>query len=140
MAMFQFTEYFVRQSIFTGISLLLISTFLFFFDSGEQIHDVAISLFLAAALLWISFGVKFKKQLYHIDEPLGDEAEENKYRIFKITDLFMSSVLVMLISLTLAKPLGFSIYVLLGVLGLLFFTRIYQIVIISDYLKKANRN
>jgi hypothetical protein len=95
---------------------------------------------LSAAILWIVFGLKFKSQLNSIDEPESDESEEKKVKIFKISDSILSSILVVSIILTFTQPIGTSFYVLLSVSVLMFIIRAYQIIVISKYLKAANRN
>jgi hypothetical protein len=138
--MFYFVEYFIRKAISNGVSLLIISAFLFYLNSGEIIHHAAICIFLSAAILWIVFGLKFKSQLNSIDETESDESEEKKVKIFKISDSILSSILVVSIILTFTQPIGTSFYVLLSVSVLMLIIRAYQIIVISKYLKAANRN
>ncbi len=140
LAMFHFTEYFVKKSIQNGFSLLIISAFLIYLSSDSLVHNVSIIVFLISAVCWIYFGFKFKKLLDSVDEPTSHEPETNKIRIFKFVDSILSATVL----LSIIFSLGFSnvnaIYFLVSVISVLFIIRIYQIVIISNYLKEEVRN
>jgi len=139
--MFHFTEYFVRKSIRNGISLLIIAAFLIYLSSDSIIHNVSIPVFLIIAVCWIYFGLKFKKQLDSVDEPANHETESNSIRFLKVFDSILSgSFLIILIILTFRFPSADAIYYLVTSISILFVLRIYQIVIISKYLKKEVRN
>jgi hypothetical protein len=139
--MFHFAEYFVRKSIRNGILLLIITAFLIYLSSDSIIHNVSIPVFLIIAGCWIYFGLKFKKQLDSVDEPANHETESNSIRFLKILDSILSgSFLIILIILTFRFPSADAIYYLVASISILFVLRIYQIVIISKYLKKEVRN
>jgi hypothetical protein len=138
--MFHFAEYFVRKSIRNGVSLLIISAFLIYLSSGSLLHYVSIPVFLISAVCWIYFGFKFKKMLYSVDEPADYETETNKFRFFKSIHSLLSATLLVLMILSLGFPNGKFLYFLVAVISLLFITSIYQIIIISNYLKKEVRN
>jgi Ca2+/Na+ antiporter len=139
--MFTFTEYFVKKSIRNGILLLLIAAILIYLSSNSIVHNVSILLFLLVALCWIYFGFKFKKQLDSVDEPANQETETNSLRFLKFFDSILSgSFLIILIILTLRFPYADAIYYLMTSILLLFILRIYQIIIISNYLKEEVRN
>jgi hypothetical protein len=139
--MFHFAEYFVRKSIRNGILLLIITAFLIYLSSDSIIHNVSIPVFLIIAVYWIYFGLKFKKQLDSVDEPANHETESNSIRFLKIFDSILSgSFLIILIILTFRFPSADAIYYLVASISILFVLRIYQIVIISKYLKKEVRN
>jgi len=141
LAMFHFAEYFVRKSIRNGILLLIITAFLIYLSSDSIIHNVSIPVFLIIAVYWIYFGLKFKKQLDSVDEPANHETESNSIRFLKILDSILSgSFLIILIILTFRFPSADAIYYLVASISILFVLRIYQIVIISKYLKKEVRN
>lgn len=140
LAMFHFTEYFVKKSIQNGFSLLIISVFLIYLSSDTFIHYVSIPIFLISAICWIYFGLKFKKLLDSIDEPTSHEPETNKIRIFKFADSILSATILLSIIFSLGFPNGNAIYFLVSVISVLFIIRIYQIVIISNYLKEEVRN
>jgi hypothetical protein len=139
--MFHFAEYFVRKSIRNGILLLIITAFLIYLSSDSIIHNVSIPVFLIIAGCWIYFGLKFKKQLDSVDEPANHETESNSIRFLKILDSILSgSFLIILIILTFRFPSADAIYYLVASISILFVLRIYQIVIISKYLKREVRN
>jgi Ca2+/Na+ antiporter len=139
--MFHFAEYFVKKSIRNGILLLLIAAILIYLSSDSVIHNVSIFVFFLVAVCWIYFGIKFKKQLDSVDEPANHEAETNKLKFLKIFDSILSgSFLIIMMILTLRFPSADAIYYLLTSILLLFVLRIYQIVIISNYLKEEVRN
>ena len=139
--MFHFAEYFVRKSIRNGILLLIITAFLIYLSSDSIIHNVSIPVFLIIAGCWIYFGLKFKKQLDSVDEPANHETESNSIRFLKVFDSILSgSFLIILIILTFRFPSADAIYYLVASISILFVLRIYQIVIISKYLKKEVRN
>jgi Ca2+/Na+ antiporter len=139
--MFHFAEYFVKKSIRNGILLLLIAAVLIYLSSDSIIHNVSIFVFLLVAVCWIYFGIKFKKQLDSVDEPAIHEPEANRLRLLKIFDSILSgSFLIILMILTLRFPTADAIYYLVTSVLLLFVLRIYQIVIISNYLKEEVRN
>ena len=138
--MFHFTEYFVRKSIRNGFSLLIISAFLIYISNGSLLHYFSIPVFLVAAGCWIYFGFKFKKQLDNVDEPTNHETETTKVRIFKLIDSILSATIFFSIILALGFPTGIAIYFLVSVISILFVIRIFQIVIISKYLKGEVRN
>jgi hypothetical protein len=141
LAMFQFAEYFVKKSIRNGILLLLIAAFLIYLSSNSIIHNVSIFVFLLVAACWIYFGIKFKKKLDSVDEPANHEKDTNSLKFFKIFDSILSgSFLIIMTILTLRFPTADAIYYLLTSILLLFVLRIYQIVIISKYLKEEVRN
>ena len=84
---------------------------------------------------------KFKKQLDSVDEPANQETETNSLRFLKFFDSILSgSFLIILIILTLRFPSADAIYYLMTSILLLFILRIYQIIIISNYLKEEVRN
>ena len=138
--MFHFTEYFVRKSIRNGFALLIISAFLIYLSSGSLVHNISIPVFLLAGGCWIYFGFKFKKQLDSVEEPTNHETETNNVRIFKLIDSVLSATILFSIILSLGFPSGNAIYFLVSVISILFIIRIYQIVIISNYLKQEVRN
>jgi Ca2+/Na+ antiporter len=139
--MFTFTEYFVKKSIRNGILLLLMSAILIYLSSNSIIHNVSIFVFLLVAGCWIYFGFKFKKQLNSVDEPANHEPETNSLRFLKFFDSILSgSFLIILTILTLRFPSADAIYYLVTSILLLFVLRIYQIIIISNYLKQEVRN
>jgi len=139
--MFTFTEYFVKKSIRNGILLLLIAAFLIYLSSNSIIHNASIFVFLLVAVCWIYFGFKFKKQLNSVDEPATHEPEMNSLRFLKFFDSTLSgSFLIILTILTLRFPSADAIYYLVTSILLLFVLRIYQIIIISNYLKQEVRN
>jgi hypothetical protein len=139
--MFTFTEYFVKKSIQNGFALLFISAILIYLSSDELLHYVSIPVFLIAGGCWIYFGFKFKKQLDSVDEPANQETETNSLRFLKFFDSILSgSFLIILIILTLRFPSADAIYYLMTSILLLFILRIYQIIIISNYLKEEVRN
>jgi Ca2+/Na+ antiporter len=141
LAMFHFTEYFVKKSIRNGILLLLIAAFLIYLSSNSIIHNVSIFVFLLVAVCWIYFGIKFKKQLDSVDEPTNHETDTNSLKFLKIFDSILSgSFLIIMTILTLRFPSADAIYYLVTSISILFVLRIYQIVIISKYLKKEVRN
>lgn len=138
--MFHFTEYFVKKSIQNGFALLIVSAFLIYLSSGEMVHYFSIPVFLLAGGCWIYFGFKFKKLLNSVDEPTNHESDSNKVRIFKFIDSILSATIFLSIILSLGFPSGNAIYFLVSVISVLFIIRIYQIVIISNYLKQEVRN
>ena len=139
--MFHFTEYFIKKSIQNGFALLFISAILIYLSSDELLHYVSIPVFLIAGGFWIYFGFKFKKQLDSVDEPANQETETNSLRFLKFFDSILSgSFLIILIILTLRFPSADAIYYLMTSILLLFILRIYQIIIISNYLKEEVRN
>jgi hypothetical protein len=141
LAMFQFTEYFVKKSIRNGILLLLIAAFLIYLSSDSIRYNVSIFVFLVVAVCWIYFGIKFKKQLDSVDEPINLEMETNRLKFLKFFDSILSgSFLIVLMILTFRFPSADAIFYLLTSILLLFVLRIYQIVIISNYLKEEVRN
>lgn len=140
LAMFHFTEYFIKKSIQNGFSLLIISAFLIYLSSDSLVHNISIIVFLISAVCWIYFGLKFKKQLDSIDEPTNHEPETNKIRIFKLVDSMLSATILLSIIFSLGFPNGNAIYFLVSVISVLFIIRTYQIVIISNYLKEEVRN
>jgi hypothetical protein len=140
LAMFHFTEYFIKKSIQNGFSLLIISAFLIYLSSGALVHYVSIPVFLISAVCWIYFGFKFKKLMDSVDEPTSHEPETNKIRIFKFVDSILSATILISFIFSLGSPNGNAIYFLVSVISVLFIIRIYQIVIISNYLKEEVRN
>lgn len=138
--MFHFTEYFVKKSIQNGFALLIISAFLIYLSSDAMVHNVSIPFFMIVAACWIYFGFKFKKLLNSVDEPLGHESDTSKIRIFKFVDTLLSATLPLVMILSMGFPGGNAIYFLVTVISVLFIIRIYQIVIISNYLKQEVRN
>ncbi len=140
LAMFHFTEHFVKKSIQNGFALLFISAVLMYLSSDEFVHYVYIPAFLIAGGCWIYFGFKFKKLLDSVDEPTNHEFETTKVRIFKLVDSLLSATLILSMILSMGFPTGNAIYFLLSVISVLFIIRIYQIVIISNYLKQEVRN
>ncbi len=139
--MFHFAEYFVRKSIRNGILLLLIAAILMYLSSDSVINNVSIFVFLFVAVSWMYFGFKFKKQLDTVDEPTNHETDSKGLRFLKFFDSILSgSFLIILIILTLRFPSADAIYYLVAITLILFVLRIYQIVIISQYLKREVRN
>jgi Ca2+/Na+ antiporter len=139
--MFHFAEYFVRKSIRNGILLLLIAAILMYLSSDSVIHNVSIFVFSLVAICWMYFGFKFKKKLDTVDEPTNHETDSKGLRFLKFFDSILSgSFLIILIILTLRFPSADAIYYLVAITLILFVLRIYQIVIISQYLKREVRN
>jgi len=138
--MFHFTEHFVKKSIQNGFALFFISAVLIYLSNDEFVHYVSIPVFLLAGGCWIYFGFKFKKLLDSVDEPTNHEFETTKVRIFKFVDSLLSAALILSVILSMVFPNGNVIYFLLTVIAVLFMIRIYQIVIILNYLKQEVRN
>lgn len=140
LAMFQFTEYFVRKSIQNGFSLMFVSAALIYLSTGEFEHYVSIPVFILVGFCWIYFGFKFKKQMNSVDEPTSHEKESSKLKIFKFIDSVLSGTILISIILLLRSPFSNYIYFLVSIISILFIIRIYLITIISNYLKKEVRN
>ena len=138
--MFYFTEYFIRKSFSNGISLFIFTIVFLYYEFNEPIHSFSMVFFAISGLMWIYFGYKFKQQLNFIDEPVSETKEFRKYKIHRVVDSALSTVLVLTMIFNIAKPEYKSFYVLLTVVFFLFFTRLYQIVLISKYLKEAKRD
>lgn len=140
LAMFHFTESFIRRLIRNGFALLITSLLLSYLSFNSFIHYISILLFLVAAGCWIYFGFKFKKQLDSIDEPITHESDSSKLRFFKFIDSLLSVAILISMILTLVFPSLLTVLVLVTVILILFIIRIYQIVVISNYLKQEVRN
>lgn len=138
--MYHFTEHFIKKSIQNGFALLFISAVLMYLSSDEFVHYVYIPVFLIVGGCWIYFGFKFKKLLDSVDEPTNHEFETAKVRIFKLVDSLLSATLILSMILSMGFPTGNAIYFLVSVISVLFIIRIYQIVIILNYLKQEVRN